>query len=319
LADDASILDNPGPPLFEFPYRWETANALARAMRRNDHWVWKYLYGLANQVLDKDRNATRIFDELGQIPDFAPFYVARAQFLNTARGDDPEPDLRTAVALEPESRLYHVYFIRHLQEKEDWEGALAALQEARRRFPNDFNLDLLQAKALINVGLGAEAAEILASTHVLPSEGARESHQLWEQAHIVAAMDAYDRGDPQLAKEHLMKALDWPEHLGQGRPYQPEERLIHFLLARVENVLGNREASRRADEAFLAAAGELKPPLHQLDILALGALRSLDRAEEAEALDSEYRSEFQALIQGLTGDTEGRLIRRALGLGIEGE
>ncbi len=63
----------------------------------------------------------------------------------------------------------------------------------------------------------------------------------------------------------------------------------------------------------------MKPPLHQLDILALGALRSLDRAEEAEALDSEYRSEFQALIEGLTGDTEGRLIRRALGLEIEGE
>ncbi len=54
---------------------------------------------------------------------------------------------------------------------------------------------------------GVEAAEILASTHVLPSEGARESHQLWEQAHIVAAMDAYDAADFQSAKEHLMMAL----------------------------------------------------------------------------------------------------------------
>jgi tetratricopeptide (TPR) repeat protein len=279
--------------------------------------VWKYLLALSYQANDHGLQATRIFDELGQIPDYAPSYVARAQFLSSARGDDPGPDLRKAVELDPDNRIFHVYLIQHYEGQEDWEAAMGALEEATRRFPNDFNLDLLQAKALINLGRGSEAAEILAVTHVLPSEGARESHQLWAQAHTLAALDAYDAGDFQLAREHLMQALEWPESLGQGKPYEPEERLIRFVLGRVEDRLGNQEASEEAFQAYLDATGEVAPPISRLDLLAVSALEALGKHTEATALQGRVLSESQTMRRALQEDLGGRLIQRALDLGLD--
>jgi tetratricopeptide (TPR) repeat protein len=131
--------------------------------------------------------------------------------------------------------VLHVYLIRHLQDRDEWNASLAALKEARRRFPDDFNLALLEAKALIHTNQPGEAVEILSTAHILPSENARESHLLWEQAHTQVALQALAVGDYTLAVEHLQTALEWPESLGQGRPYEPGERQVRFLLGLAEN------------------------------------------------------------------------------------
>jgi hypothetical protein len=104
------------------------------------------------------------------------------------------------------------------------------VQEARARFPHDFNLALLEAKALLQTDRAGAAVEILSSVHVLPSENARDSHRLWEQAHTQVALEALGSGDYLLAEEHLRAALDWPESLGQGRPYELEESPVPILL-----------------------------------------------------------------------------------------
>jgi Flp pilus assembly protein TadD len=131
--------------------------------------------------------------------------------------------------------VLHVYLIRHLQDRGEWDASLAALKEARARFPEDFNLALLEAKALIQSEQAAAAVEILSNVRVLPSENARDSHQLWEQAHTVLALEALANGDYPLAEEHLRSAMEWPESLGQGRPFEPEETRLRFLLGLAEN------------------------------------------------------------------------------------
>ncbi len=316
LSDDPSLLANPGDPAFEFPHRGETYETLGWAVRRSEHWVWKYLLVLLHQATNRDRQATRLFDELSDAPDFAPYYVDRALYLNSIRGDDPEPDLRRAVALDPNNRIFHIHLIQHLQAEGAWVAALQAVDEAQAQTDSDFNLDLLRAKALVNLGRGSEAAEILAETHVLPSESARESHHLWAQAHTVAALNAIDADEFEGAKEHLMQALAWPESLGQGKPYEPEERLVRFILGRVEEALGNGGAAREAFQAYMTATGEVGSPPRMLDLLAVGALRSLGRAEEAEALSAKLAPELQALESNPPENLDGRLIHRALGLGM---
>jgi tetratricopeptide (TPR) repeat protein len=144
-------------------------------------------------------------------------------------------DLRRAVALDPSTRVLHVYLIRQLQDRGEWDASLVALKEARARFPEDFNLALLEARSLIKVDRAGEAVEILSTVHVLPSENARQSHSLWEQAHTQVAQDALEAQDYSQAIEHLQAALEWPESLGQGRPYEPEESLVRFLLGLAEN------------------------------------------------------------------------------------
>jgi len=136
--------------------------------------------------------------------------------------------------LDPETRVLHVYLIRHLQDQDEWEASLAALEEARSRFPDDFNLALLETKALIQTDRAAAAVEILSNLHALPSENARDSHRFWQQAHTQVALKALATGDYPLAEEHLRSAMEWPESLGQGRPYEPDDVVARFFLGLAE-------------------------------------------------------------------------------------
>jgi tetratricopeptide (TPR) repeat protein len=238
----ARLLDAP-PPDFSFPYRVESIPVLRWAARNSDDWDWDYLLALNLWAVDRQEEAAEILKGLGTEPRFAPMFIARGLLLNRLEGSSPIPDLRLAVGADPENRIVHIHLIQWLQGEGQWGEALASVDHARERFPDDFNLDLLEAKALINLGRPEEAAEILTHTHVLPSENARESHRLWEQALTMAALDAYDQGNLQKAKGHLERAMSWPENLGQGRPYEPEERLPRFILGLVETRLGNRDAA----------------------------------------------------------------------------
>ena len=214
---------------------------------------------------------------------------------------------------DPGSRVTHIHLIQSLQIEGRWSEALEAVVNAKARFVDDFNLDLLEAKTLTNLGRPQEAAAILGSTHVLPSENARASHQLWAQAHTLAALDALDAGDPETARDHLLDALEWPEHLGQGRPYQPEERLVRFILGHAEQRLGNETAGQEALETYLAATGEIGAPLEALDVLAPAALRALNRMEEASDVTRQSEGTNSTCSVDFAGNTlEDRLIRRAL-------
>jgi tetratricopeptide (TPR) repeat protein len=243
--------------------------------------------------------------------------------------------------MDPDTRVLHVLLAQHLQESGMWPEALAAVEEARVPFPSDFNLQLLHARSLIHLGRPHEAAEILAATLVLPSEHARDSHRLWEQAHTLAALDAMESSHWTQAREHLLAALEWPEHLGQGRPYQPEERLARLLLGRVESNLGRDPAALEAYQAVVAgtpglsellAGGEWDRALTPLDLLAMLALNDLARLtrpfdpEEARQIgekmrrveDTWWEGEDMAPIFGeLNKDLDGRMISRAMALWMD--
>ncbi|MFH1765409.1 MAG: DUF5107 domain-containing protein, partial [Gemmatimonadota bacterium] len=337
LTDDPSLLAGAGAPAFEFPYRRESIDVLTWATQNSDDWVWRYLLALNLWAVDRTQEAASLLaglgepnapDAPGQQPDFGPMYVARAHLLEATRGTDPEADLRRAVELAPESRILHIHLIRHYQDRGEWDGALAILAIARARFPDDFNLDLLQARTLMNVGRTLEATRILSATHVLPSENARESHRLYEQAHTLVALDAMEAGDFPTALEHLTAALEWPESLGQGRPYEPEERMVRFLLGLTYEGLGSvgpaLESFRAVvdgtrDMGQLTTAVEWRGPANRLDLLAipallaLGGFEELDRmgwgSMEPDELALRLETELPHLFNGLDGQILMRSIR----------
>ena len=331
LANEPASLDVGGDPAFQFPFRPETIPVLEWAELNSGAWVWEYLLALNLWATGRREEAAAHFESLGSRPDFGPFYAARGHLLSQLRGVDPTVDFQRGVASDPGSWALHIQLIRHLEEEAHWMEALAALDSARARFPDDFNLRLFQARALINVGRALEAAEILGDIQVLPSENARGSHRLYEQAHTLVALDAMDGGEFPLAREHLLAALQWPESLGQGKPYEPEERLVRLLLARAEGHLGNQNRAVAAFQAVVDATGEpaawggnldaLVEPGRlpsRLDLLALPAFRALGStaavrtppwalgapAEVAERLATDLPEFF--------GDLEGRMILRAL-------
>jgi len=280
LQNEPSSLPADPDPAFQFPFRRESLAVLEWADAHGDSWAWTYLRALNLWAVDRADEAAALMGSLGDEPDFAPFYVARSYLVNQTQGAHREADLRRAVALDPGTRALHVYLIRYLQETGAWAESLDAVHEARAGFPEDFNLALLEAGALLNTDGAAAAVEIMSAVQVLPSESGRESHRLWEQAHTLAALDAMGTGDDSRAAVLLRAALEWPESLGQGRPYEPEERLVRFLLGRVEERLGNEGAARREFERVVASTGELSTTPSRLDLLLVGALEALNRQRD---------------------------------------
>ncbi len=252
LQSDAAGLETPsGNDLaFVFPFRTETLPVLRWAADQSGHWSWRYLHGLNLWALDRDDEAAAILAALGDDPDYGPAYAARAYLLQQTHGRDPGADLARAAELDPGDRILRIALIRHTQDAGAWDEAVALSARARGDFPDDFNLALLHVRGLLSMDRPAEAIEVLAATHVLPSENARESHRLYELAHMAAALDELEAGRTASAREHLEAALLWPESLGQGRPYEPDERLVRYLQGVVAEVEGDDADAR---EAFGAA------------------------------------------------------------------
>jgi tetratricopeptide (TPR) repeat protein len=197
---------------------------------------------------------------------------------------------------------------------------LATSNAGRALFPGEFNLDLLHVRSLNQLGRAREAIDILNATHVLPSEDARESHRLYEEAHTLAALDALERAEYDEARRHLRTALEWPERLGQGRPYEREERLVQYLLGRVEQRLGELD---RARAAFGAVVGETGANADRLDLLTIPSLAALGRTDVLRSMWNDTETEvgrfatemIRALENGGdVGDTVRRLATEHSGL-----
>jgi tetratricopeptide (TPR) repeat protein len=315
LEDDPSALTGGADPLLVFPFRRETLPVLRWAAQHDSHWAWSYLLALNLWGLDREDEAAELLVGLGDRPDFAPFYVARAELLERIAGQDPEPDLRRAVQVDGADRTIRIHLVRHLQGRGHWDEALAESGAGRRLFPSDFNLDLLHAQSLNQLGRPLETLDILTATHVLPSENARTSHRVYEQAHTLAALDAMERTAFSDAQSHLRAALEWPEHLGQGRPYDPEERLVHYLLGLAAQRSGEGADSRVAFERVIEGTGLTDTDLNRLDLLAIPSLAALGRSGALRALtfdaDTRVGSFAVELIRAIEGGEDmGEVVRR---------
>jgi tetratricopeptide (TPR) repeat protein len=313
IESDESALAGGVDPELVFPYRPETLPVLRWASEHGDHWSWDYLLGLNLWAMDRRDEAAEVLGGLGDAPDLGSAYVARASLLQAVLGTDPEADLRRAAEIggrdRAGGRVFRVSLVQHLQAEGRWEEALAEATRAASIFQADFNLDLLRVKSLIQLGRPDEAIQILDQTHVLPSENARESHRLFEQAHTLAAIASLGSGDLQKAQHHLTTALTWPEHLGQGRPYDPEERLPQYLLGRIADRLEDRAGARTAFEAVVTATereaqGSISGPL---DLLTIPSLMALGRSEDLQHLSTDPDTEAgriaRTLLDGILSGT----------------
>jgi tetratricopeptide (TPR) repeat protein len=304
LEDDPSMLAAVADPTFVFPFRRETLPVLEWAAEQNDQWLWSYLLALNLWALDREDEAAARLEALESVPDFAPMYVARAVLLEQLYGRDQVADLRRAVELDGSDRTIRIHLIRNLQSMDRWEDALTESATGRALFHDDFNIDLLHVRSLNQLGRPLEATEILANTHVLPSENARESHRLYEQAHTMAALDAMDSGDHEDAHRFLQAALEWPERLGQGRPYEPEERIVLYLLGQVESTLGNRDRARAAFESVVAATDRRDLKSERLDLLSIPALVGLGSTDALTRVAFDQSMEVGLFARGLIGTIE---------------
>ena len=80
-------------------------------------------------------------------------------------------------------------------------------------------------------------------------------HALFVHTHIQLGLESIEKGDFAGAVRHLERSREYPERLGSGRPYVPDQRLQLYLMGLCRLEMGEPDA---AGSLFQAVAEETR-------------------------------------------------------------
>jgi tetratricopeptide (TPR) repeat protein len=222
-------------PELIFPFRPEMNELFSWAYTVIPSWKWLYYEALTYWQHNQPDRAREFFNRCGNDPDFAFFYLAKSRLF-----DDDTSVARVSVeraySLDPFSwrtgrDMTSVYIKENQFEK--------ALQVARKNYKlhSDNCRVVLQYAIVLKLnGRYSETLKTLSQIDMLPAEsdkwtGDINAHKLFRETNILCAINEIKTEKWKKALAFLHDAETWPEHLGWGEPYLPDNRLTQFLSA----------------------------------------------------------------------------------------
>lgn len=288
-----------GSPELVFPFRLETLPVLEWAMGHEaaqppNQWKTRYYLGTLYWSKRRAERAAELFDACGNEPNFAPFYVARASLHDKLQSEGGTSasiadDLQRATEIDPSQWRAWRAMITHYSDSGAYEEALRVSRAAYDRFPGNYYVGLEHAAMLLENEQFAESARVLDQARVLPHEGAQRGHTLFEQTHVLLAIQEMQNGTYDEAVQHLERSKEWPEHLGVGKPFNPDQRLQNYVEAYVYRQLGNDRQAQARLETIAEYTRAHRSAWGIGHYLGAVALRELGHGAEAEALLREWR------------------------------
>jgi tetratricopeptide (TPR) repeat protein len=233
-------------PELVFPFRPETIPILSWAQSQQPSWKSLYYLALINWKRSDIEKAKELFQECADAPDYAPFYLTRSILFQNDEGQETlvERDLKTALRLAPgEWRSWHYINNRHLA-KDEFAQQLSNAGKAYELFRNNAVIGMDYAKALLHTGNFQKSIDVLRQIKILPQEGAREGQDIFELANLAAAIEMMENKKYKRALRYIDASREWPENLGSGKPYSPDNRLQDFMAAICEEELSNDPRAR---------------------------------------------------------------------------
>lgn len=278
------------PIEFVLPYRRETLPVLEWATDQVDHWKFKYYLALNYFAVGRNEEGKTILKEIGKTPDSDVFYRFRAKMSKDRPVDEVAADYEKALELAPEDWKVWEENILFYLDNHNFDQGYKRSKRAYRKFVNNYNIGLAHAKALLNTGRYAEVLSVLEKIQVLPYEHASESREIYERAHLALSKKKIEGKDYDKAIALLNKAKEWPENIGVGKPYDPDERAQDYQLALVSKYIGETEKNLSLLEQ-IARYTQMHPERNSINHLyGLLALRELNKAEESNLLLQKLKS-----------------------------
>jgi tetratricopeptide (TPR) repeat protein len=310
-AQSESRLEKAGKqsPRLVFPFRTETIPVLRwAAVKMASDWKPRYYLGLIDWSKGRLEDARRAFDACGSV-DFAPFHLALGHL-------DPSNALehftRALETDEGEWRAWHGRSDRLIVMERTTE-ALEVTGKALERFPGHMVLAMDRARALHQAGRYGDCLALLEMLEVLPYEGAWEAHDLFVRSHLRLAMQSIsDEKYPQ-ALEHLDAGRKYPEHLGTGRPFDPDFRLHDFLAALCRERMDDADGAARLREEIIDYTQRSGTGRNPLDGLGIVVMNRFGDGTEARKLLKSLETRFpedpvlawsRAVLSGKSGEEE---------------
>ncbi len=254
IGQSSSILNkiSIGSVDFVFPYRRETIPVLEWAVNQNTSWKLKYYLAQNYIAVGRKEEGKNILNELGDIPDSDIFYRFRAAMNSKRNFEAIAKDYQKALELNKKDWKVWEENIQFYLKNEKYDLALSLSKKAYRTFKNNYNVGLAHAKSLLNTNQFEKALTVLETIQVLPYEHASESRSIYERAHLGVALESMKNKKYDKVISILEKSKEWPENIGVGKPYTPDERALDYLLAKAYSNAGNTQKSKELLEAVVA-------------------------------------------------------------------
>lgn len=235
-------------PVRVLPFRPEAIAAIAAAhAAMPTAWQPTYYLALGAWHLGQVDEARTLLESVGDRPDFAPLYAARAA-LPGRTAAQRRADLERAGALDPHEWRYGRLLVEHLIGAGESRAAVAVAQRYLASFPRHYIIAMAAARAFMADGRAADADAILSTLRVIPFEGSAEGRALYREAKLLLAVAAMRESRWDDAARLVAEAREWPERLGAGKPY-PEN-----VDERTEDLLEADLARRRGRDGDAAVA-----------------------------------------------------------------
>ena len=265
---------------FAFPYRRETIPVLEWAVQQNSSWKLKYLLAQNYLAVGLEAKGKSILKTLATEPNSDIFYRFRAKILSENSYDDKLKDVLKALELNNKDWKIWEETIQFFLKNKMSEEALDYSKKAFKKFPDNYNLGLAHAQALLNEEAFEKVISVLKNIQILPYEHASESRKIYEKAHIGAALIQISKKDFNKAIDILEQCKQWPENIGVGKPYDPDERMQNYLLAVCYKLTNQSGKESDLLKEIIDYTSKTKKSSSINNLFSLLALKNLNKKQE---------------------------------------
>ena len=270
----SSIADN--SISYVFPFRLETLNALNWAQKHHSNWKFDYLKALNLYGLNRDEEAIKLLNNLGDAPDEANFYWIRGH-VNPIESLNSFNDFERAFLSNKKDWRYALSYANSLLTSNKVSEAIDVLNGSFKHNRLNYSLGLKLAEAYVKLKAYDQAISLFDELEVLPYEHAKGSRKIYTDAYVRRAAEMFEKGDHDQSIKLLTKALEWPENLGVGKPFDAEERVIRFMLALITDP---EKGQLELNQVALYSTKQLEPGKKE-NLLGLYAIEMTNGKNEA--------------------------------------
>ena len=215
---------------FVFPFRRETIDVLQWADSNSDNWKTNYLLALNLWGKGRFDEAEDLLIKLDYSPNNSIFYLSRALMINNNDKISIRGDLERAYSMDQKNWRIVKSLANNYFESGNYLAASNILKKVYNEDKSNYIIGMEYVKSLIHLNQFNSAISILNNLYILPYEHAGEGRELYTSAYFGSAMESISNSDYKKAIELLIKSKEWPENLGVGKPYNPDERVQNYLL-----------------------------------------------------------------------------------------
>ena len=235
---------------FVFPFRNESLEMLDWVGSNSSSWKAKYFKGLnllGRAQMDK---GIEIFKTLGQVPKDPLFYYIRGMLFKQYQIPGYENDLQYAYSKSPKNWRYAFSLAENHFKAGRALAAMKIIQKTYKQDKDNYFAGMLLAQILNDLQQYNKTIDLLKDIKILPYEHATEGRQIYTKAYVGSALQYIEKNQNNKAQSRVTEALLWPEHIGVGKPFDPEERWEYFLLAYIYKSKGENNKMQSTLESI---------------------------------------------------------------------